>query len=68
MKIQVMSDLHLEFGAFEIPRTDADVIVLAGDIHVGIKAIDWIKNQTKPVIYVLGNHEYYYGQSFPEKA
>ena len=66
MKIQVMSDLHLEFGAFDIPATDADVIVLAGDIHVGVKAIDWIKKQSdKPVIFVLGNHEYY-GQKFPD--
>ncbi len=66
MKIQVMSDLHLEFGAFDIPATDADVILLAGDIHVGVKAIDWIKKQSdKPVIYVLGNHVYY-GQKFPD--
>jgi Icc-related predicted phosphoesterase len=61
MKIHLMSDLHLEFGrGFDIPETDADIIVLAGDIQVGTKAIPWIKEQTeKPVIYVAGNHEYY---------
>ena len=60
MKLHILSDLHLEFGAFDIPKTDADVIILAGDIHVGVRAIEWIKSQTdKPVIYVLGNHEYY---------
>lgn len=66
MKIQVLSDLHLEFGTFDIPQTDADVIVLAGDISVGSRAVEWIKYQTeKPVIYVLGNHEYYYHR-FPD--
>ena len=66
MKIQVMSDLHLEFGAFDIPPTDTDVIVLAGDIHVGVKAIEWIKKNTvKPVIYIFGNHEYY-SKRFPD--
>jgi len=45
MKIQVASDLHVEFERdfkgtsmyipFELKRTDADVIVLAGDVGVG---------------------------------
>lgn len=67
MKIQVLSDLHIEFRPFDIPDTDADVVVLAGDIHLGIKGIIWaIKNiSNKPVIYVLGNHEYY-GQTYPK--
>lgn len=67
MKIQVLSDLHIEFRPFDIPDTDADVVVLAGDIHLGIKGIIWaIKNiPNKPVIYVLGNHEYY-GQTYPK--
>ena len=38
MKVQILSDLHLGFADFEIPKTDADVIVLAGDIHVGTRA------------------------------
>ena len=66
MKVQILSDLHLEFADFEIPETDADVIVLAGDIHVGTRAVEWIQDQTnKPVIYILGNHEYYH-QAFPK--
>ncbi|MCM8537167.1 MAG: metallophosphoesterase [Lentisphaeraceae bacterium] len=66
MKLQILSDLHLEFGTFDLPTTDADVIVLPGDISVGIRAIEWIRNQTdKPVIYVLGNHEYYH-HTFPD--
>lgn len=55
-----MSDLHLEYGSFSLPETDANAIVLAGDIHLGTKAVNWIKEQTdKPVIYIAGNHEYY---------
>ena len=54
-----MSDLHLEFGVYDLSKTDADVIILAGDINVGSRALDWARFQTdKPVIYVLGNHEY----------
>jgi predicted phosphodiesterase len=61
MRLHILSDLHLEFGKVKIPETDADVVVLAGDIHVGSKGINWARKQfpDKPVIYVLGNHEFY---------
>ena len=61
MKIQLLSDIHLEFEAFEYPPTDADVVVLAGDIHLREKGVEWILNTItdKPVLYVLGNHEFY---------
>jgi predicted phosphodiesterase len=44
-----------------MPKTDAGVIVLAGDIHIGEKGILWVMENipARPVIYVLGNHEYY---------
>lgn len=63
MKIQIISDLHQEFGSTELSFDHADVVVLAGDINLGTKGIDWIKSKipNKPVIYVLGNHEYYKG-------
>jgi Icc-related predicted phosphoesterase len=65
MKIQLLSDLHLEDShqhpPFVLPATEADVVVLAGDIDNGTRAIDWAEetfpNQT--VLYVPGNHEYY---------
>ncbi len=62
MKIQILSDLHIEFGEFTVPKTDADVVVFAGDIHVGIEGLEWIQSQNinKPLIYVMGNHEYYH--------
>jgi predicted phosphodiesterase len=61
MKLHILSDLHIEFAPHEIMSSDADVVILAGDIHLGDKGFKWaydnIKN--KEVIYVLGNHEFY---------
>lgn len=63
MKIQIISDLHQEFGVSELSFGNADLVILAGDINLGTKGIEWIKENIpdKPVIYVLGNHEYYKG-------
>jgi predicted phosphodiesterase len=65
MKLQVFSDLHLEFGNLPAKQTDVDVIVAAGDVGVGMQGIEWLKRFEKPVIYVLGNHEYW-GQDYSE--
>ena len=67
MKIQVLSDLHIEFETFEFESNDADVVVLAGDIHIKDKGVAWaLENiKDKPVIYVLGNHEFY-GKAYPK--
>ncbi|PJJ67523.1 metallophosphoesterase [Chryseobacterium geocarposphaerae] len=67
MKIQIISDLHQEFGYTDILFDNADIVVLAGDVNLGTKGIEWIKSKIpgKPVIYVLGNHEYYKG-SYPK--
>ncbi len=69
MKLHVLSDIHIEFESFDAPDTNADVIVLAGDIHVGRNGLDWALRQfpDKPVVYVLGNHEYY-GKAIPRFA
>ena len=70
MKIQVLSDLHLEFEEYKYEETDADVVVLAGDIDKGSRGVDFALTIPKPVVYVFGNHEYY-GGSYPstlEKA
>jgi Icc-related predicted phosphoesterase len=42
-------------------------VVLAGDIHVGAAGLEWAQKQFvgKPVVYVLGNHEFYH-HSIPE--
>lgn len=67
MRAHVLSDLHLEFGLAEIPTPDCDVVVLAGDIHLGSAGIQWAREQFpgKPIIYILGNHEFYHN-SLPE--
>lgn len=64
MKIRIFSDLHLEFSDWTPPPVAADVVVLAGDIHVGTLGLEWAREQfpTTPVIYVAGNHEFYGGR------
>ncbi len=72
MKIYYASDLHTEFGNhvdFDDIK-DGDAYILAGDIHT--QPNQWgdflatFSRMTgkKPVVVVLGNHEYY-GGSFP---
>jgi Icc-related predicted phosphoesterase len=67
MKIQILSDIHLEFGIRKIEFGNADLIILAGDIHLGDSGIKWINENLKniPIIYILGNHEYY-KNSYPK--
>ena len=43
MKIRVFSDLHLEFQGWVPPKSDADTVVLAGDVHVGVRGIEWAR-------------------------
>jgi Icc-related predicted phosphoesterase len=61
MKLHILSDLHTEFASFVPPDTYADVVILAGDIGVGLRGIEWAAGQFPkvPVIYVPGNHEFY---------
>jgi len=59
MKINILSDLHLGFGAFDRPVNDADVVILAGDISRPREAVAWALRFDKPVLYVAGNHEFY---------
>lgn len=61
MKILVLSDLHNEFTVFEPIETDADVIVLAGDIDNGDAGLKWARKTwpARKIVYVIGNHEYY---------
>ncbi len=61
MRIQLLSDLHLEFGDFTPARPAADVLVVAGDLHVGKRGLAWLARHYAdiPIVYVLGNHEHY---------
>ena len=64
MKIQVLSDLHLEHGGF-VPEHHpaADVIVLAGDLAPYTEGlVEQLREQWSSaphILYVLGNHEFY---------
>ncbi|HET8608359.1 MAG TPA: metallophosphoesterase family protein [Burkholderiales bacterium] len=59
MKLQLLSDLHLNVTGMPVPRTAADVVVLAGDIARPANAIEWARQFEQPVLYVPGNHEFY---------
>jgi len=67
MRIQLASDLHLEFLARQFPGErliapahGADVLVLAGDIGLGSTAVELFKDWPVPVLYIAGNHEGYH--------
>lgn len=63
MKIHIVSDLHFEFGKWprgvDVNSIEADLTVLAGDIDIGLAGIEWALTINRPVIYVMGNHEFY---------
>jgi len=71
MKIQLLSDLHLEFGAFTIEKADdCDVLVLAGDIGNPESndyrvLVERASSLFQNVFIVRGNHECY-GYSLQE--
>lgn len=71
VKVRVLSDLHLEGNLPDvIPHAEADLVVLAGDIHNHAEGLRWaaetfdpgVRPGGVPVIYVPGNHEYYDGE------
>jgi len=65
-RIHVLSDLHLETGPYALPEgLDFDVLVAAGDIGPVEDAVAWLAAIGKPVVYVLGNHEFW-GRQFDE--
>jgi len=66
LRIQLASDLHLEMLGRGLagerliaPAADADLLVLAGDVANGTRAIELFANWPVPVLYVAGNHEFY---------
>lgn len=63
VRLRILSDLHLEFGAWEPPVVPADIVVLAGDIDKAPRGIAWAAARFAdvPVVCVAGNHEYYSG-------
>lgn len=63
MRIQLASDLHLEFLARQFPGErliapahGADVLVLAGDIGSGSTAVELFKDWPVPVTWSWSNY------------
>lgn len=62
MRIHLLSDLHNEFDPFTPEPLDCDVVILAGDIDLKARGVEWAKQSfSGPVLYVPGNHEFYGG-------
>jgi predicted phosphodiesterase len=66
MRLLVLSDLHLDAWdrvplTMDLAASRPDVIVLAGDIHIGTAAVAWAEQAFRdlPVLYIPGNHEAY---------
>ena len=59
MKIALLSDLHLSVQAMAPPPTQADVVVLAGDLARPAAAMAWAAHYDRPTLFVAGNHEFY---------
>jgi hypothetical protein len=59
MRLQLLSDLHLETEVFEpTPAPDAELLVLAGDIDSSWAGLEKFRHWPVPVIFVAGNHEF----------
>ena len=67
MRLLVLSDLHNDIKPLNLIVNgrrideDVDLVVLAGDIHEGVRAPMWARSAfpDKEVILVAGNHEFY---------
>ncbi|WP_227430128.1 metallophosphoesterase [Psychrobacter sp. I-STPA6b] len=69
MKVQILSDLHIDSYAHrgkamgDIPHTSAEVIIVAGDTANSDQGMPWLQEQAerlaKPIVTIAGNHEYF---------
>ena len=59
MRLQLLSDLHLESESFDPePAPEAELLVLAGDIDRSWRGFERFRGWPVPVIVVAGNHEF----------
>jgi hypothetical protein len=59
MRLQVLSDLHLETENYEpVPAPEAELLVLAGDIDSTWRGLERFAGWPVPVLFVAGNHEF----------
>lgn len=63
-RIAFISDIHVDFGELDLSKIDSnqfDILVIAGDIGLQSSVISTIKKFQvfeKPIVFVLGNHDY----------
>ena len=62
--IALASDIHTEFGhSIEYAVPECDVLVLAGDIGNGVKALQYgeriAQGRARNIVQIAGNHEHY---------
>jgi predicted phosphodiesterase len=71
-RVLIMSDLHIEFGPLTVPQADVDIVILAGDIHVGLASPAWAEALARqlnaPVVLIAGNHEQYGSLWSPDRS
>ena len=64
IKLADFSDIHQEVSPCAVNTNGADVLILNGDINVGLRGINWAADMLKHfpghIIYVAGNHEFYH--------
>lgn len=59
MRLQILSDLHLETEDFAPePAPDAELLVLGGDIDSTWAGFERFRGWPVPVLFVAGNHEF----------
>src|ERR1700712_2530918 len=59
MRLQLLSDLHLETERFDpAPAPGAELLVLAGDIDSTWGALERFRGWPVPILFVAGNHEF----------
>lgn len=59
MRLQILSDLHLETEDFEpTPAPQAELLVLGGDVDSTWAALERFRGWPVPVLMVAGNHEF----------
>lgn len=72
MQVQLYSDVHNEIlrsaryegsHPFKISNASSDLVVVAGDYDTGTYGVERLKQESirlnKPILYALGNHEFY---------
>lgn len=76
LKVQVVSDLHLEYSNAppekHVKKGDAEVLIIAGDIGSAYKLdqlrafFTYVCGMYEKVLYTPGNHEYYREKGYDE--